>query len=182
MNRTGDSLFALGKNTGSKSDASVTDSSFWSSFPRFATMVASVLLLCSPAPSAAEGVKFDTVINDLEDRCAAVGGQLVQKEMPGQNMNLGFGPVAFFDTSSVDCTAASGLFSHTGGHDFYAVDAEGIAVWSVRQWQVAPAFGGQVLLLLRHGSYCNLSGHFSCIEVVSMEDGRFISTLPIERM
>lgn len=178
MNEMGDSLFTLGTNAGSESESNLRKNACLSSFAKFAAVV----WLCNPAPSAADGVNFDTVIRDLEERCAAVGGQLVQKDMPVQDMDLGFGPVAFFDTASVDCTAASGLFSHTGGHDFYAVDVEGIAVWSVRQWQVAPAFGGQVLLLLRHGSYCDLSGHLSCIEAVSMEDGRFISALPIQRM
>lgn len=138
--------------------------------------------LCHPAAAAADGGDFAALNRDMEERCAAVGGQLIHKDGPAPDMDLGFGPVAYFDTASVDCTAAPGLFSHTGGHDFYAVDAAGLAVWSARQWRLVPAFGGQVLLLLRHGSYCDLPGHLSCVEAIWMEDGRFVSTLPIERM
>lgn len=138
--------------------------------------------LCYPIASAADGGDFAPLIRDLQERCTAVGGQLVHQDGPASDIDLGSGPVVYFDTASVDCTAAPGLFSHTGGHDFYAVDAEGLAVWSARTWTLAPAFGGQVLLLLRHGSYCDLPGHLSCVEAIWMEDGRFVSTLPIERM
>ncbi|MGY6535999.1 MAG: hypothetical protein ACXIVG_11680 [Pararhodobacter sp.] len=135
-------------------------------------------------------------------RAACDDGQLSGPDQPFQPLALATDDteITLFDQTAWDCPAAPGLFRHTGGgtvilrampaedlqaeaedrHRDPASDGAHYRQFTARGWHLAEMAGVPVLLLARHGSFCDQAGYMPCVEAVTWMDGQFLSVGPVD--
>ena len=135
-------------------------------------------------------------------RAACDDGQLSGPDQPFQPIALATDDteIALFDQTAWDCPATPGLFRHTGGgtvilraiapdgaqaetenqHQDPASVAVRHRLFTARGWHLVEIAGVPVLLLARHGSFCDQAGYMPCVEAVTWMDGQFLSVGPVD--
>lgn len=144
------------------------------------------------------GVRADPVQAMIDDMRATCDGAPLQE--PDQRFHTlplaeDGTEILLFDQTEWDCPGMPGLFRHTGGGEVIlrarlspqALEArqargqdaphDGVIHYrtSARGWQMIDLRGLPILLLARHGSYCDGAGYMPCVEALTWTDGMFLT-------
>jgi len=120
------------------------------------------------------------LLDEMRQTCTAAGLALQGPQTVWAPLDLGpAGPDArIFVSTDWGCPEPPGVFWHTGGGEvilraegqYFRATARG---WGVLEFNQTP-----VIMLSRHGTFCDGAGYQPCLEAVTWSDGRWLSVRP----
>ena len=124
--------------------------------------------------------RIDELLTQAKEDCASDGGVL---ELTGSEVNKfdydGDGETDLSVLHEIDynCSSSASLFQGTAGAVVHIMTDKDYFSGYVREVQAVTAFNNkQVILLGLHGSSCDEAGYISCVQAITLHEGRIIST------
>jgi len=147
-------------------------------------LTALCFLIVSLASSSAFSQSVENRISELliqaKEDCASDGGVL---ELSGDEVNKfdfdkdGLTDLSILHEIDYNCSSSTSLFQGTAGAVVHIMTDEDYFSGYVREIQAVTAFNNkQVILLGLHGSSCDEAGYISCVQAITLHEGRIIST------
>lgn len=143
-------------------------------------VVASCLFVLHFGPVAASGDLAETMLAEMRATCASSSDDLIGPEQTWAPLDLGpdMPPTYIFVSTEWGCPEPPGMFWHTGGGEIM-LRAEGVVFQATaRGWTVINLWETPVVLLSRHGGYCDGAGYQPCFEAVTWSEGRWLTVGP----
>ena len=133
----------------------------------------------SPAFSQSVENRITELLIQAKEDCASDGGVL---ELSGNEVNKfdfdgdGVTDLSILHEIDYNCSSSASLFQGTAGAVVHIMTDEDYFSGYVREIQAVTAFNNkQVLLLGLHGSSCGEAGYVSCVQAITLHEGRIIS-------
>ena len=134
----------------------------------------------SPAFSQSVENRITELLIQAKEDCASDGGVL---ELSGDEVNKfdfdadGVTDLSILNEIDYNCSSSASLFQGTAGAVVHIMTDKDYFSGYVREVQAVTAFNNkQVLLLGLHGSSCDEAGYISCVQAITLHEGRIIST------
>ena len=119
------------------------------------------------------------LLTQAKEDCTSDGGVL---ELSGSEVNKfdfdedGVTDLSILHEIDYNCSSSASLFQGTAGAVVHIMTDEDYFSGYVREIQAVTAFNNkQVLLLGLHGSSCGEAGYVSCVQAITLHEGRIIS-------
>jgi hypothetical protein len=137
-------------------------------------------LASSSAFSQSVENRIDELLTQAKEDCASDGGVL---ELSGSEVNKfdfdkdGVTDLSVLHEIDYNCSSSASLFQGTAGAVVHIMTDKDYFSGYVREVQAVTAFDNkQVILLGLHGSSCDEAGYISCVQAITLHEGRIIST------
>ena len=144
------------------------------------TVLVIATAMASSASSQSIENRIDELLTQAKEDCASDGGVL---ELTGSEVNKfdydGDGETDLSVLHEIDynCSSSASLFQGTAGAVVHIMTDKDYFSGYVREVQAVTAFNNkQVILLGLHGSSCDEAGYISCVQAITLHEGRIIST------
>ena len=146
------------------------------------TLITAVMLtvIASSAFSQSVENRIDELLTQAKEDCASDGGVL---ELSGNEVNKfdfdgdGVTDLSILHEIDYNCSSSASLFQGTAGAVVHIMTDKDYSSGYVREVQAVTAFNNkQVILLGLHGSSCDEAGYISCVQAITLHEGRIIST------
>ena len=149
-----------------------------------AILISLCLFIACMTPSSAFSQSVENRIDELltqaKEDCASDGGVL---ELSGSEVNKfdfdedGVTDLSILHEIDYNCSSSASLFQGTAGAVVHIMTDKDYFSGYVREVQAVTAFNNkQVILLGLHGSSCDEAGYISCVQAITLHEGRIIST------
>ena len=143
-----------------------------------------VLVIATTIASSAFSQSVENRISELltqaKEDCASDGGVL---ELSGSEVNKfdfdedGVTDLSILHEIDYNCSSSASLFQGTAGAVVHIMTDKDYFSGYVREVQAVTAFDNkQIILLGLHGSSCDEAGYISCVQAITLHEGRIIST------
>ena len=147
-------------------------------------LTAICLLIASLASSSAFSQSVESRIDELltqaKEDCASDGGVLELSEHEVSKFDFdkdGVTDLSVLHEIDYNCSSSASLFQGTAGAVVHIMTDKDYFSGYVREVQAVTAFNNkQVILLGLHGSSCDEAGYISCVQAITLHEGRIIST------
>ena len=144
------------------------------------TVLVIATAMASSASSQSIENRIDELLTQAKEDCASDGGVL---ELSGSEVNKfdfdgdGVTDLSVLHEIDYNCSSSASLFQGTAGAVVHIMTDKDYFSGYVREIQAVNAFNNkQVLLLGLHGSSCDEAGYISCVQAITLHEGRIIST------
>ena len=142
-----------------------------------------VLVIATVMASSAFSQNIESRITELltqaKEDCASDGGVL---ELSGSEVNKfdfdedGVTDLSVLHEIDYNCSSSASLFQGTAGAVVHILTDKDYFSGYVREVQAVTAFDNkQIILLGLHGSSCDEAGYVSCVQAITLHEGRIIT-------
>ena len=143
------------------------------------TVLAIATTIASTAISQSVENRIAELLTQAKEDCTSDGGVL---ELSGSEVNKfdfdedGVTDLSVLHEIDYNCSSSASLFQGTAGAVVHILTDKDYFSGYVREIQAVTAFNNkQVLLLGLHGSSCGEAGYVSCVQAITLHEGRIIS-------
>ena len=143
------------------------------------TVLAIATTIASTAISQSVENRIAELLTQAKEDCTSDGGVL---ELSGSEVNKfdfdedGVTDLSVLHEIDYNCSSSASLFQGTAGAVVHIMTDKDYFSEYVREIKEVTAFNNkQVLLLGLHGSSCGEAGYVSCVQAITLHEGRIIS-------
>lgn len=143
------------------------------------TVLVIATTIASSAFSQSVENRIDELLTQAKEDCASDGGVL---ELSGGEVNKfdfdkdGLTDLSVLHEIDYNCSSSASLFQGTAGAVVHIMTDKDYLSGYVREVQAVTAFKNkQVILLGLHGSSCDEAGYISCVQAITLHEGRIIT-------
>ena len=143
------------------------------------TVLVIATAMASSASSQSIENRIDELLTQAKEDCASDGGVL---KLSGNEVNKfdfdgdGVTDLSILHEIDYNCSSSASLFQGTAGAVVHIMTDKDYFSEYVREIKEVTAFNNkQVLLLGLHGSSCGEAGYVSCVQAITLHEGRIIS-------
>jgi len=131
-----------------------------------------VILTTIPSMLLASSKLADQKLAQGKEACTQQGGEFdAGNAVQSMDVNGDGSDDLIIDESQFSCSTAASLFGGTGG-SIVTIQIGDVVLQEMAQgWEILDRYNQKILLLGRHGSFCNQPGYVACFEAMVFSEG-----------